>query len=61
MPIETSQAAATLAYKRWRAPQSVDRRVDSLARLIRGKVAALPPLSDEQLNKLADAVAGEPR
>jgi hypothetical protein len=42
---------------RWDRPENVQRRVDGLAEVIRRKIATLPPLTDEQIDKLAGLFA----
>jgi hypothetical protein len=52
MTAPTNSAASEFAQLRWRRPDIVEQRVDSLAEIIRRKVDALPPLTDEQRDKL---------
>jgi hypothetical protein len=51
---EASEAARSLVQRRWSKPENVDRRVDALADRIRKLVAAAPPLTAEQVQRLRD-------
>jgi hypothetical protein len=53
-----TRAGALLARRRWDDPETVDRRVGSLAERIAAAVDKLPPLTPAQRAQLVAAIGG---